>query len=62
MAVRRGEIYWVEFDPVKGSEQAGLALRLRPVQGEAEVRPIGKLSVAKMVEVDGALSFNLALR
>ena len=24
MAVRRGEIYWVEFDPVKGSEQAGL--------------------------------------
>ncbi|MCP4661197.1 MAG: type II toxin-antitoxin system PemK/MazF family toxin [bacterium] len=22
--VRRGEIYWVEFDPVKGSEQAGL--------------------------------------
>jgi len=24
MAVRRGEIYWVEFDPVKGSEQRGL--------------------------------------
>ena len=24
MAVRRGEIYWVEFDPVKGSEQSGL--------------------------------------
>jgi mRNA interferase MazF len=24
MAVRRGEIYWVEFDPVKGSEQGGL--------------------------------------
>ena len=22
--IRRGEIYWVEFDPVKGSEQAGL--------------------------------------
>jgi len=22
--VRRGEIYWVEFDPVKGSEQGGL--------------------------------------
>ncbi len=22
--VRRGEIYWVELDPVKGSEQAGL--------------------------------------
>lgn len=24
MAVSRGEIYWVEFDPVKGSEQGGL--------------------------------------
>lgn len=24
MAVRRGEIYWVAFDPVKGSEQGGL--------------------------------------
>ena len=24
MRVRRGEIYWVEFDPVKGSEQGGL--------------------------------------
>jgi mRNA interferase MazF len=24
MTVRRGEIYWVEFDPVKGSEQDGL--------------------------------------
>ena len=24
MPVRRGEIYWVDFDPVKGSEQAGL--------------------------------------
>jgi mRNA interferase MazF len=24
MAVRRGEIYWVEFDPVKGHEQSGL--------------------------------------
>jgi mRNA interferase MazF len=24
MVVRRGEIYWVEFDPVKGSEQGGL--------------------------------------
>jgi mRNA interferase MazF len=24
MTVRRGEIYWVEFNPVKGSEQAGL--------------------------------------
>ena len=22
--VRRGEIYWVEFDPVKGNEQGGL--------------------------------------
>lgn len=24
MAVKRGEIYWVEYDPVKGSEQGGL--------------------------------------
>lgn len=24
MTVRRGEIYWIEFDPVKGSEQGGL--------------------------------------
>jgi mRNA interferase MazF len=24
MAVERGEIYWVEFDPVEGSEQGGL--------------------------------------
>lgn len=24
MPIRRGEIYWVEFDPVKGSEQGGL--------------------------------------
>ena len=23
MSVKRGEIYWVEFDPVKGSEQSG---------------------------------------
>jgi len=24
MTVRRGEVYWVELDPVKGSEQGGL--------------------------------------
>ena len=24
MTVKRGEIYWVEFDPVKGSEQGGI--------------------------------------
>lgn len=24
MTVKRGEIYWVQFDPVKGSEQGGL--------------------------------------
>ncbi len=24
MTVQRGEIYWVEFNPVKGSEQSGL--------------------------------------
>ena len=24
MTVKRGEIYWIEFDPVKGSEQGGL--------------------------------------
>lgn len=30
---RRGEIYWVEFDPVKGSEQGGLRPAL-VVQGD----------------------------
>ena len=24
MSVKRGEIYWVEFDPVKGNEQGGI--------------------------------------
>src|SRR5512137_1946206 len=24
MSIRRGEIYWLEFSPVKGSEQGGL--------------------------------------
>lgn len=24
MPVKRGEVYWVEFDPVKGSEQGGM--------------------------------------
>ncbi len=24
MPIKRGEIYWVEFDPVKGSEQGGI--------------------------------------
>src|SRR5688500_14222785 len=24
LPVRRGEIYWVEFDPIKGNEQGGL--------------------------------------
>jgi mRNA interferase MazF len=125
MAVRRGEIYWVEFDPVKGSEQGGLrpalvvqndvgnryspttvvvaitrtlpprpypfvvvvepeasglpersavncsqmvtiqqtgpASRLRPPWGESAVRSVGQLGAAKMVEIDGALRFNLAL-
>ncbi len=126
MAVRRGEIYWVEFDPVKGSEQSGLrpalvvqndignraspttvvvaitrtippqpypfivvtepeesglpvrsavncsqvatiqqsgpASRLRPPRGEAEVKPIGRLTGAKMAEVEAALKFNLGMR
>ncbi len=127
MMVKRGEIYWVQFDPVKGSEQGGLrpalvvqndvgnryspttvvvaittraippkpypflvvvepgesglpqrsavncaqiatiqqagpASRLRPARGELEVHPIGQLSAEKMVEVDAALKFNLALR
>jgi len=126
MTVRRGEIYWVEFDPVKGSEQGGLrpALvvqndvgnqfspttivvamtrsipphpypfvvivepeeshlaeqgaincsqlatiqqsgsqsRLRPPKGETTVRPIGKLSAAKMRQVDDALSYSLGIR
>lgn len=123
--VRRGEIYWVEFDPVKGSEQGGLrpALvvqndtgnqhspttvvvavtrtipphpypfvvvvepdesglpvrsavncaqmatihqkgpqsRLRAARGRTAIRPIGRLSAAKMAEVEAALKFNLGL-
>ncbi len=126
MTVRRGEIYWVDFEPVRGSEQGGLrpALvvqndvgnrfgpttvvvaitrtvppkaypflvviepeesglparsavncsqvatihqqgpqsRLRPRPGEAEVRPLGRLSRDKMRAVDEALRFNLGLR
>ena len=125
MPVKRGEIYWVEFDPVKGSEQGGLrpalvvqqdvgnqyspttvvvaitrtlppkpfpfvvviepegsglpcrsavncaqiatiqqtgpASRLRPPPGEEEVRPIGRLSIRKMAQVDRALRYNLGL-
>jgi mRNA-degrading endonuclease toxin of MazEF toxin-antitoxin module len=57
MAVRRGEIYWVEFEPVKGSEQGGL----RPALGENAVRPIGQLAAARLAEVDAALEFNLGL-
>jgi len=126
VAIRRGEIYWVEFDPVKGSEQGGVrpalvvqnnignqfgpttvvvamtrtipprpypfvvtiapeesglpqvsaincaqlatiqkegpASRLRPPRGAGEVRPIGRLTPARMAEVEAALKFNLGLR
>jgi mRNA interferase MazF len=126
MPVKRGEIYWVEFDPVKGSEQGGLRpalvvqndtgnrysattimaaitrtvppqpypfvvviephesglpersavncaqlatiqqagsdTRLRPPRGETVVRSIGQLSPTKMVAVDEALKYNLALK
>lgn len=126
MAVMRGEIYWVEFDRVKGSEQGGLrpalvvqndignraspttvvvgitrtippqpypfvvivepdqsglqvrsavncsqiatiqqsgpASRLRPPRGEAAVKPVGRLSSAKLAEVEAALKFNLGIR
>ncbi len=125
MSVKRGEIYWVAFDPVKGSEQGGVrpALvvqndvgnqysnttvvvaitrtiptkeypfiviiepeesglpvrsaincaqiatiqqtgpesRLLPPRGVATLRPIGRLSEAKMAEVDAALQYNLGL-
>ena len=125
MPVRRGEIYWVEFDPVKGNEQGGLrpalvvqndignrfgattvvvaitrtipskpypflvivepeesglpersavncaqmatiqhsgeASRMRPSRGQSTVRSIGRLTAAKMAEVDAALKFNLGL-
>ena len=125
MTVRRGEIYWVEFDPVKGSEQGGLrpalivqndvgnryspttvvaaitgtipprpypfvvifepsesglpqrsvvncaqlatiqqsgpASRFRPPRGDADLRAIGRLSGAKLAEVDAALRYSLAL-
>lgn len=124
-AVQRGEIYWVEFSPVKGREmdrmhpalvvqndlgnrfsettvvvaithtipekpypfivivepeesglkdrgtvncaqivtvqQGGAPSRLRPRKGERQVRPIGRLSLAKMAEVDKALRYNLGL-
>jgi mRNA interferase MazF len=125
MAVRRGEVYWVEFDPVKGSEQGGLrpalvvqndlgnafspttivvALtrtlparpypfvvvvdpdesglparsavncsqvatiqqdgpqsRLRAPRGSSEVKPIGRVPPARMIEVDAALRYSLGL-
>lgn len=125
MTVKRGEIYWVEFDPVERNEQSGLrpalvvqndvgnrfspttvvaaithtmppqpypfvvviepaesglptrsavncaqiatiqqsgsASRLRPPRGTSNIRPIGRLSMEKMREVDAALSFNLGL-
>ena len=125
MPVQRGEIYWVEFDPVKGNEQGGLrpalivqndvgnrfsattvvvaitrtippkpfpflvvvepadsdlpersavncaqiatiqhsgeASRLRPPRGQTAVRPIGRLTAAKMAEVEVAIKFNLGL-
>jgi mRNA interferase MazF len=125
MPVRRGEIYWVDFDPIKGSEQGGLqpalivqndvgneyspttvvaaitrtvpprpypfvvtvapeesglpyasavncaqlatiqkdgaASRLRAALGAREVRPLGRLSQAKLGEVDAALKYNLGL-
>jgi mRNA interferase MazF len=125
MTVRRGEIYWVDFDPVKGSELGGVrpalvvqqdlgnthspttvvaaitrtippkpypftvfvsqvesglrepslvncsqlftvqqkepGSRLRAPKGEANVRPIGRLSPEKLAEVDGALKYNLGL-
>lgn len=125
MPVRRGEIYWVEFDPAKGSEQGGLrpalvvqndvgneyspttvvaaitrtipprpypfvvtvapqesglpypsavncaqlatiqkdgaASRLRAPRGGLEVRPLGRLSQAKLGEIDAALKYNLGL-
>jgi mRNA interferase MazF len=125
MMVKRGEIYWVAFDPVKGSEQGELrpalvvqqdigntyspttvvvaitrtlppkpypfvvvihpqdsglgessavncsqmatihknepGSRLRPNPGDTQIRPIGRLSDAKMAEVDRALRYNLGL-
>jgi mRNA-degrading endonuclease toxin of MazEF toxin-antitoxin module len=125
MSTRRGEIYWVQFDPVNGSEQAvlrpalivqndvgnrhnpttvavtitrtlpprqypfvvrvepeesglpatsvvncsqlatihqaGSTSPLRPPRGESDVRPMGQLSEKKLVEVDAALKYNLAL-
>ncbi len=125
MAVRRSEIYWVQFDPVKGNEQGGLrpalivqndtgnrfspttvvvavtrtippqpypfiivieseesglpvrsavncaqiatiqqdgpANRLRAPRGQSAIQPIGKLTDAKMREVDTAIRYNLGL-
>ena len=125
MSVKRGEIYWIEFDLARGGEQGGVCpavivqnessnysspatvvaaitrtrppwpcpfavpvepresglaesgvvncsmiatvqargfgARLRPPHGEPDVRPIGRLSSAKMAEVDAALRHHLAL-
>ena len=125
MRISRGEIYWVEFDPVKGSEQGGLrpavvlqndvgnrfspttvvaaitrtippkpypfvviieseesglpdrsvvncsqlatiqtsgrGSRLRPVPGERDVRPIGRLGRESLERMGSALRYNLAI-
>jgi mRNA-degrading endonuclease toxin of MazEF toxin-antitoxin module len=67
MTVRRGESGLPERSVVNCSQlatiqQSGSASRLRPPRGESDVRAIGQLSEEKMLAVDQALKFNLALR
>lgn len=42
-------------------QQQGPESRLRAARGERELRPIGRLGLAKMAEVDAALKYNLGL-
>ena len=42
-------------------QQTGSQSTLRPPKGEAELRPIGRLSGEKLAEVEQALAYNLGL-
>ena len=42
-------------------QQTGSQSRLCPPPGDSEVRPIGRLSAAKLAAVDRALKYNLGL-
>ena len=55
MPVKRGEIYWVEFDPVKGSEQGGLRPAL-VVQNDTGNRYNTTTVVAAIFSLTGILT------